>query len=286
MSEIVRETATIQPAASGLPWALWRRQTAAIIRLELRKRFLGRGSIGLVLLALAPFVILGFRALASHRLDPSNLPQATEVYANIYQAFVLRIVVFLGCVSIFGTMIRREVLERSLHYYFLSPVRRELLVVAKFLTGLIVSIVLFNLATIASFVMTYLPHTDAERFLLHGQGLGNLGAYLLVTTLGCVGYGAVFLVLGFFFRSPALPALAVFGWEGIHFLLPPLLKGVSVVHYLQPLCPVPISEGPLAILSDAPSPWLAIPGLLLFSTALLALSAWKVRKMEVKYEED
>jgi ABC-type transport system involved in multi-copper enzyme maturation permease subunit len=288
MSEIVRETATIRPAASGLPWALWRRQVAAIVRLELRKRYLTRSSIGLLLLALAPLVILGFRAMSGNLrlVDPANLAQATDFYAGLYQGLILRIVVFLGCVSIFGTLIRREVLERSLHYYFLSPVRREVLVAAKFLTGLLVSVVLFDLATIAAFLMAYAPHNDAERFLLHGPGLGHLGAYLLSTTLGCVGYGAVFLVMGFFFRSPAIPALMVFGWEGIYFLLPPLLKGLSVVHYLQALCPVPISEGPLAILSDAPPPWVAIPGLLLFATALLALSAWKVRKMEVKYEED
>ena len=83
-----------------------------------------------------------------------------------------------------------------------------------------------------------------------------------MTFLACIGYGAVFLVFGFFFRSPAIPALAVFGWELIHFLLPPLLKKISVIHYLQSLCPVPVSEGPLAMLSDAPSPWVAILGLL------------------------
>ena len=107
-----------------------------------------------------------------------------------------------------------------------------------------------------------------------------------MTFLACVGYGAVFLFFGFFFKSPAIPALAVFGWEGIHFLLPPLLKKVSVFYYLQSLCPVPVSEGPLAPLSDAPSPWLAVPGLLLFAALLVALSAWKIRRMEIKYEEE
>ena len=199
---------------------------------------------------------------APSRTRPTS-PGRPSFFAGLYQTFILRFVIFLACVAIFGNLIRRETLDRSLHYYFLSPVRRELLVVAKYVTGLIVSFGLFGLTTVVSFVLTYLPHdsTAVQHFLFHGPGLGHLGAYLLVTFLACVGYGAVFLFFGFFFKSPAMPALAVFGWEGIHFLLPPLLKQVSVIHYLQSLCPVPVSEGPLAILSDAPAPWVSVVGL-------------------------
>ena len=131
------------------------------------------------------------------------------------------------------------------------------------MTGLIVSFGLFGATTLVSFLLTYLPHDSAavQHFLFQEHGLAHLGAYLLVTFLACVGYGAVFLFFGFFFKSPAIPALVVFGWEGIHFLLPPLLKQMSVIHYLQSLCPVPVSEGPLAILSDAPAPWVSVLGL-------------------------
>lgn len=284
----MRETMSSVPvAAPGRPWSLWVRQALAIVRLELRKTFLGRRSIGLLVLALMPVFILTLRALIPESVDdPANLGHATQEFSWVFQGFILRIVVFLGCVSIFGNLIRREVLERSLHYYFLSPVRRELLVAAKYLTGLLVALVLFGGATLASFVLAYVPYNGVESFLLRGPGLGHLASYMLMTALGCVGYGAVFLTLGFFFRSPAIPALVVFGWEGIHFLLPPLLKKFSVIHYLQSLTPVPIPEGPLAILSDAPSPWIAVPGVLLMAAVLLVLAALKVRTMEVKYEED
>jgi len=94
----------------------------------------------------------------------------------------------------------------------------------------------------------------------------------------------MFLALGFFFKSLAIPALVLFGWEWLHFLLPPFLKQLSIIHYLQSLCPVPVSEGPLAILSDALSPWVAIPGLLLLAAVLVGISMWRVR-MEISYEE-
>jgi ABC-type transport system involved in multi-copper enzyme maturation permease subunit len=274
------------PARSSLPWGQWWRQVRAVLRLELRKGF--RRSYGLYLLALAPLFILVLRSIIPDAVrDPGEVAGATEFYAGLYQAFILRIVIFLACVAVFGNLIRRETLDRSLHYYFLSPMRRELLVVAKYLTGLLVSFFLFGATTAAGFFLAYLPHesTAVRQFLLGGPGLGHLASYLLVTFMACVGYGAVFLFFGFFFKSPALPALAVFGWEAIHFLLPPLLKKVSVIHYLQSLCPVPVPQGPLALLADAPSPWIAIPGLILLAAVLVAVSAWKIRGMEISYDE-
>jgi ABC-type transport system involved in multi-copper enzyme maturation permease subunit len=270
-------------------WRLRLRQVAAIVRLELRKSFLGRRAIGLWLLALAPPAIFALRPFLPDSLrDPGAVGEATQIMAHAYQEFLLRVVIFLGCVWIFGNLIRREVLDRSLHFYFLAPVRRELLLIAKYLTGLAVSLVLFETSTVATFVFDYLPYDSRLRaqFLFHGPGLSHLGAYVLVTALACAGYGACFLAFGFFFRSPAIPALALFGWETIHFLLPPLLKQLSVIHYLQALCPVPLSEGPFALLSDAPSTAASIFGLLGLTAALVALSAWRIRRMEIAYLDD
>lgn len=264
-----------------------RRQAAAVFRLELRRSLLGGRALGLYLLALLPVAFFLLRLLfATRLLDPGEIGQATDGFAVVFQGFLLRLVIYLGCVEIFGNLIRREVLDRSLHFYFLAPLRRELLAAAKFAAGLVVAIGLFGLSTLASFALNYLPYDAAGRFLLHGPGVGHLAAYLGVTVLACLGYGAVFFALGLFGRSPLVPAVAIFGWEWLNFLLPPGLKRISIVHYLESLCPVPLSKGPLALLADAPSPWLAIPGLLLLTTALLAFAAWKVRRMEVRYEEE
>lgn len=286
MSEIV--TAAV-PAQSGLPWGHWRRQVLSVLRLELKKGF--RRPIGLYLLAAAPVLIALLRVIISQGEkvvdDPSDMAEATLIFAAMYQGFILRIVIFLACVAIFGNLIRREMLDRSLHYYFLSPIRRELLVVGKYLTGLLVSIVLFTGTTVATFFLSYVPYDSMAvgKYFSSGPGLGQLASYILVTVLACIGYGAVFTAFGFFFKSPAIPALLVFGWEGINFLLPPFLKKISIIHYVQSFCPVPFDQGPLAILTAAPSPWVSIPGVLLVSAALLAVSAWKVRKMEINYEE-
>jgi len=282
----ITATTTVPGARAGLPWGLWWSQLRAIVRLELRKGF--RRSFWLLIGALSPLCILIPRLLFSHALgDPGDIAGATQMFAGIYQVYFLRVVIFFSCLSIFGNLIRREMLDRSLHFYFLSPVRRELLVVAKYVTGLIVSCGLFGGATVLLFALTYLPHesTAVWQFFSHGPGLAHLGSYLLVTFLACLGYGAVFLFFGCFFKSPAIPALAVFGWEWIYFLLPPLLKQMSVIHYLQPLCPVPLFKGAVAMLAEAPAPWVSVLGLSMLALVLVAVSAWKIRRMEITYEE-
>jgi ABC-type transport system involved in multi-copper enzyme maturation permease subunit len=286
VSEIVTPSVSVPSSAQRLPWGRMAQQLQAIVRLELRKNFLGRRGIGTFLLALSPLLIPLIRLLHPGAIEREQVAQATELFSYLYQIYALRVALFLACVAIFGNMIRREVLDRTLHYYFLTPIRRELLVAAKYVTGVLVTVPLFVVSTLAAFALSYLPHEGVQEFLFRGPGLRHLGAYLLVTVLACIGYGGVFLLFGSIFRSPAIPALAVMGWEGIHFLLPPLLKKISVIHYLQSLCPVPMSEGPFAILADAPSPWLSIPGLLLLTAALVAISGWRVRGMEVSYEEE
>ena len=275
------------PAPAPLPWGLFRRQLAAILRLEVKKSFLGKRALGLYALAAMPVVIFTLHAIVARFMGHSDeLPEGTKAFALLYQTFLLRLVIFFGCVEIFGNLVRREMLERTLHYYFLSPVRREVLATAKYLTGLLVAFTLFGGATAASFLLSYSPYAGLDLFFFHGPGFAHLLAYIGVTFLACLGYGAVFLAFGFFWKSPAIPAVIVFGWEGINFLLPPLLKKISMIHYLESLCPVPVSLGPFALPADAPSPWLAVPGIFLLTAVLLAISGWKIRRMEISYEED
>jgi hypothetical protein len=70
-----------------------------------------------------------------------------------------------------------------------------------------------------------------------GPRFGPSLRYAGITMLACVGYGAFFLVVGLFIRNPIIPALLLYGWEWLNFLLPPLLKKISVIHYLNSLMP-------------------------------------------------
>ena len=274
----------------SLQWGLWLRQIRAILRLELQKNFLSRRSILIYLIALLPLFPLMILALfqppGNEWQDFSNYG---KIYAVLYHGFILRTVVFFGCAWIFMNLFRGELVDRSLHYYFLSAVRREVLVVGKYLSGLVTSIVMFTATTVIALLLLYVPHfySQSIRFFTTGPGLGHLLGYAGITMLACVGYGAFFLVVGLFIRNPIIPALLLYGWEWLNFLLPPLLKKISVVHYLNSLMPVPlssaISEGPLAVVAEPTPAWIAIPSMLVVTLLVLILAAYRTRHMEIRY---
>ncbi|HYE73225.1 MAG TPA: hypothetical protein VEF04_07840, partial [Blastocatellia bacterium] len=74
-----------------------------------------------------------------------------------------------------------------------------------------------------------------------------------------------------------------YGWEWLNFLLPPMLKKISVIHYLHSLVPVPINEGPFAVVGEPTPAWISIPGLLIFTIVILAIASVKIRRLEITY---
>lgn len=282
------ETVAMEKTDKNSHQSLWRRQIAAILRLEIRKNFTGRRSILMYLLTMLPVLIMA--ALVTVNADDirENFGEATVIFANLYEGMILRTVIFFGCAWIFMNLFRGEVVDRSLHYYFLSPVKREVLVAGKYISGLVTSLVLFVLMTLLAIFFIYLPlgYSGAMNHLFDGPGMNQVLTYLGITVLACIGYGAAFLVIGLFFRNPIIPAIILYGWEFINFLLPPFLKKLSIIHYLHSLTPVPIPEGPFAIVAEPTSAWLTVPGLILVTIAVLVIASVRTRQMEIKYGGD
>ena len=280
---------TFQSKATGTNDAgfpLWLRQIGAILRLELKKNFFGKRSLLVYLLALMPVALLVLVEIVNPLGRDSN--QLPSIYSVFYNSLILRTVVFFGCAWIFMNLFRGEIVDRSLHYYFLSSVRREVLVTGKYLSGLLTSILLFTTVTVVCMLLVFFAHffSSSSRFFLDGQGFSQLFWYVTITMLACVGYGAFFLVVGLFFRNPIIPALLLYGWEWINFLLPPLLKKISVIHYLNSLVPVPISEGPFAVVAEPTPAWISIPGLLIVTALVLIAASSRIHRMEIRYGSD
>src|SRR5688572_11965254 len=279
-------TEVVQTRAEKLPssWDLWLRQIGAIFRLEIEKNFLSRRSLLIYLLAFLPLFPLSILAIVR---PPGNewrdFNQMSVIYSILYNGLILRTVVFFGSAWIFMNLFRGELVDRSLHYYFLSAVRRDVLVVGKYISGLVTSIILFTGTTVISMLLLYFPHfySQSARYFSEGRGLGQLLTYAGITMLACLGYGAFFLFVGLFIRNPIIPALVLYGWEWINFLLPPVLKKISVIHYLNSLAPVPVSEGPFAVVAEPTPAWIAIPSMLGVTVVVLILAAYRIRHLEV-----
>ncbi|HEV8240960.1 MAG TPA: hypothetical protein VGS57_16460 [Thermoanaerobaculia bacterium] len=254
-----------------------------VMRLEWRRQLLTPRVLWPLLLASLPVAVTGAMAwAATHFHDQlGDIPNLNEVYANLYHALIVRIVLFFGCLALFLNLVRGEVEERTMHYLLLTPVRRPLIVAGKYVAAVGSGWLLFGTTTVLSFVLIHLPKGLDTAFT--AGALRQLAAYVAMTMLGCLGYGGAFLLLGSLLRSPGPLVALFFTWEWFQFLLPPLLKQISVVHYLKALTPVPISEGPFALLADPTPVPLAILQVAIYATLTVSLAAWVSSRADLDY---
>lgn len=269
---------------TGLDWALMIRQVRGIMRLELGKNMLSRRALALYLMAFGPVLLVLLWVMVPIEKDLiGGTSGAAGIFANLFP-FYLRVSIFLSALFLFMSLFRSEILERSLHYYLLTPIRREVLTAGKYLAALLAMTVTYVISTALLFLLS-LSHWGLGELghYMSGPGLGNLLSYLGIAVLACAGYGAVFLLAGQFFRNPVIPAAVLWGWEFINFLLPPLLKKISVVHYLRSLYPIPVLDGPFAVFADPTPAWISVPGMLIFTALVLVAAGWRARRMEISY---
>ncbi len=271
------------------PWRLYGSQVSILVRNEVRRNLFTRRRIWIYLLALVPaLIILADDIFNRYSMDSAQIEYKTQVLAEIIQLYYFRLGIFFACMAIFTWLFRGEMVERTLHYQFLVPVRREVLVVGKFLAGAVVAIALFETAVLACFALMYSRFGSAGKsYVFDGPGFGQLGSYLLVTALACVGYGAVFLALSLLFKNPIIPGVVIMGWEAIAPIFPAWAQLLSVTFYLKHLCPVnlPIT-GPLAIFTIVAEPvpaFVAVLGLVSLTIAILVLSCFLIHRMEITY---
>jgi hypothetical protein len=227
--------------------------------------------------------------------ERDTLAADSLVFATVFQFFYLRLAVFFGCVGVFTNLFRGELVQKSLHFYLLTPMRREVLMIGKYLSGLIATTVIFCTSTMLQ-IAALAWHIDSKEMatFLAGGGWGQAASYVGVTAAACVGYGSVFLAAGLLFRNPIMPAAFVLAWEGANIFLPSTLKHISVIFYLQSLCPViapPEADIPrllryLITSSEPAGAAVAILGLLGVTTALLFLAGRLARRLEINYSAD
>ena len=271
------------------PWRLYASQVSVLVRNELRRNLFTRRRSWIYLLAFIPVLLILIHLIFDRQqLNPDQIEEDTQVLAGIIQFYYFRLGIFFACMGIFTWLFRGEMVEHTLHYQFLVPVKREVLVVGKFLAGAVIAIALFEVAIAACFFLMYSRFGAAGKsYILDGPGLSQLGSYLLATALACLGYGALFLAFSLLFKNPIVPGVIILGWETVAPIFPAWAQRLSVTFYLKHLCPVslPVS-GPMAIftiVAEPVSPFFAVLGLLLLTVAILVLSCFLIHRMEITY---
>lgn len=273
------------------PYAIWARQIRALVRMDLPYHFLTTRSIWLYLLALAPVGISGiYTAVQTIKGPFGSLGGDVISFAGTFQILFVRFLIFFGCLAVGTFLVRGEILNKTLHFYLLLPVRREVFYLSRFVVGLLATSIVFMVSVTATyFLMLAHRGTQFWTFFWQGQGLANLLDYLLVTVLACMGYGALFLLASLYVRNPLIPGAVFFVWEAINVFLPVPLQRISVIYYLKALSPVDVpAEKFLALLMVPPDPisrGVAVAGLVVLSAAMVAIGAYRIRSAQVDYGE-
>jgi ABC-type transport system involved in multi-copper enzyme maturation permease subunit len=221
-----------------------------------------------------------------------DLEEDRQVFAAVFQYFYLRLAVFFGCLGIFMNLFRGEMLDKTLHFWFLVPARREVLLAGKYLAGLIAAVLIFTTGAMICFGLMLWPQDAAalEAFW-RDHGPSHLFWYAAAAALGCVGYGSVFLAAGLLLRNPIIPAIVILLWEGVNGILPDVLQKLSVLYYVQSLCPVPAptdQSAPLLVRllmapAEPPSAAVAVFGLLGVTALVLWAASRAARRLQINY---
>jgi hypothetical protein len=219
----------------------------------------------------------------------SNFEEDRRVFAGVFQFFYLRLAIFFGCLGIFMNLFRGEMLDKTLHFWFLAPARREVLLLGKY------GAVIFAGGTLLCFYMMLWPHSSVEvQAYWQSAGMEHMFWYVAAAVLGCIGYGSVFLATGLLLRNPIVPAAILLAWEAINGFLPPILQKLSVLYYLQSMCPVPapFDKDMPAILqlllapAEPASHTMAVLGLLGVTALVLWLARAAILRMQINYSTE
>jgi ABC-type transport system involved in multi-copper enzyme maturation permease subunit len=283
------------PALPEPGLSLWWRQFIAVLVPAIQRSIFSKRVLVALVLIILPLGLLTMMGIESMKSGDdnfmSNINRARMIFGIVYSTFMLAAILYIGNALMFTSLVRGEILERSIHYPMLAPVRRDILILGRFVGGLISAFILFGLATIVCYLVIYLPFgmTRLITDLSSGIALEQLSTYLLMTFLACMGYGSVFMATGLVFRNPLIPVLAIAGWEIINFLLPPALKIISVVFYLKNLMPVHIEQQaplPLAVVAQPLPIWMSIFGIVFLATISISIAIFYLKRMEIRYAEE
>src|SRR5215510_4605014 len=116
------EAGAVKPLATKNDWSLWLRQIRMILRLEVKKNFWGKRALLIYLFAIVPvFIVFLLVFTVPNAMDDIDRDwnSAQAIFGYIFGALILRTMVFFGCAWIFMNLFRGEIVDKSLHYYFL-----------------------------------------------------------------------------------------------------------------------------------------------------------------------
>ena len=273
--------ATLRVLDLTLGEMLWSRRTI----------FMGLVVAGPVVIGLAVRGLVGFDLLnVESSIDGRALElSGPAIFGLMIWAFYLRFTVPVLGVFYGTALIADEVEDKTITYLFTRPIARGSVLVGKYLAYLVCT----GLVVLPSVVLVYFLVVP-----LMGGSVGTSFPALLtdlgLLALGLAVYGALFSLVGAWFKRPLLTGLIfVFGWEPVAVVIPGYMKTFTVAYYLQGLVPHAMPEdGTMSLVRSVlqafqtpPSAWASLVSLAVIWLGALAAATMAVERREYVLEQ-
>jgi ABC-type transport system involved in multi-copper enzyme maturation permease subunit len=286
------------PSATAAVRPSFLRSTLLVYELSLGQMLWSRRTVFMALVVGGPVVLaLILRALVAMDLLSAGgvvngraiMVDGPVIFGLMIWGFYLRFSVPLLGVFYGTALIADEVEDKTITYLFTRPLARGAVLVGKYL------------AYLACTGLVVLPSVMVVFFLVVpllggriGAGFPDLLKDLALLAVGLAVYGALFALVGAWFKRPLLTGLVfIFGWEPIVVVVPGYMKRFTVSYYLQGLVPHAMPQDGVitAILSVLqanevlPSAAASLIGLGIILLGGLLLATWLVERREYVLEQ-
>lgn len=289
---------TPRPASTGAVRLPFLTASLRVFELTVGEMLWSRRTVFMLLVVGGPVLIaLLLRILVSLDLtsfgvgDGSGRPQVTgpAIFGLMVWGFYLRFTVPVLGVFYGTSLIADEVEDKTITYLFTRPISRGAVLVGKYLGFLLCTslVVLPSVTLVYLVIVPLLGGSIGQSFPTFVTDLGLLG-------LGLAVYGALFALVGAWFKRPLLTGLIfVFGWEPASMVVPGYMKSFTVSYYLQGLVPHAMPQDGtmsliLSVVQAFQSPmtvWSNVVSLLCIWVGALALAMWAVEHREYVLEQ-
>jgi ABC-type transport system involved in multi-copper enzyme maturation permease subunit len=234
--------------------------------------------LSLIVLGLA---VVG-RVVLTWNLVPGSL-QSSQVFGTLMATAVIRFLVVFVTLFYGTALISEEVEGKTLTFLFVRPIAKPAIMLGKYIALLWTGAIVVFPAVLLSYLILYL-RADMVPFF---TDLKVLARDLGIIFLALLAYGALFTLLGAWFRHSLLVGLAyAFGWEGIVALLPGFTRKLTIAHYVQSIFPHEDTLSAISMLiGQRTEPVEAVLTLFLLAMFLLATACLVLREKEFVLEQ-
>ncbi|GAB4319848.1 MAG: hypothetical protein Kow0059_14010 [Candidatus Sumerlaeia bacterium] len=267
------------------------RQFLALLALNLRQLMFSRYIWVLLVVGGLPVVLAGLYFIRHLFIASGDAPFAeiNSFFQLMFRTLYIHFIIFF-IANIFGfALLRKELDDRTLHYLYLQPVSRLMILFSKFASFLVLTWTYLSVTFILTYVLLLAPY-GAQAVV--SDLFENRRAFSLIQALGVMfvalmAYGSISMVMGSLFKSGGYGALLL-AWETGLPYLPSTMKSFTVSNYLQALSP---ERGAISrtrifeLLGTPPAYWECALAIAVVLVVFLSLSALIINLTECRYSD-